>query len=297
MRNLIDVLNELNVKYCRSGEHHHVRDGWVGVNCPWCPPPRGHKGAFRLGIEINSGRTNCWVCGRHSIASVLVEVAKVPYKTAKGLLSGIRLSNLSPAHVPKPDSKLQRPSGIGPMLPAHRKYLQVRGFNPDKIEKLWNVMGIGIAGSLQWRLYIPITLDGQEVSWTTRSIAENNVRKYISASPNQERLHFKDSLYGIDMVRTTIVVVEGPTDVWRIGPGAVALYGLNYTPSQVALIAKFPWRVICFDNEPDAQKKATRLCNTLSLLPGRTTNIRLDAEDPGSASLEEIKRFRRLVLD
>lgn len=293
--NLTDVLTEAGVFFCRAGEHHHVREGWVGVDCPWCPAPRGYKGKYRLGIELTTGRANCWVCGRHSLPSVLVEAGKISYQAASALLTGVKLARF----IPKPHQigKLVKPKGIAPMAVPHKQYLEERGFDPEEIERLWNVQGIGLAANLQWRLFIPIHLDGKEISWTTRSISSTNPRRYVTAAPSQESLHFKDSLYGLDLVRTTILVVEGPTDVWNIGPGAAGTYGLLYTPAQVSIIAKFPWRVVCFDNAPDAQKRARALCDTLSLFPGRTTNICLDAEDPGSASKKEIQRLRATVLD
>lgn len=300
MSSIMEVLDELGIDYARSGEHHHVRDGWLGVDCPWCPPPRGDKGRYRLGIEITSGRCNCWVSGKHSLASLLVEKAKISYKVADSLLKGVSLRRLLPKEKTrhKVSGTLIKPAGVKPMMQAHLKYLKdERHLDPLLIEKMWNVQGIGISYPLQWRLYIPIYLNGVEVSWTTRSIGKNNPQRYISAVPAQEKFHLKDVLYGIDMVRTTLVIVEGPTDAWNIGPGAAATLGLNYTPAQIDLMKRFPWRVVCFDNSPDAQKRADQLCDTLSLFPGRTTRICLDAEDPGSASKAEIQRLRRAVLE
>jgi hypothetical protein len=30
-----EVLDQLNIEYVTEG-HHHVRPGWVGIDCPWC---------------------------------------------------------------------------------------------------------------------------------------------------------------------------------------------------------------------------------------------------------------------
>lgn len=291
---LTDTLKELEIHYCNPGEHHHVRDGWIGLHCPWCPKPRGEKGRYRLGIEVNTGRANCWVCGRHSLVSVLMEVGHVSYRTAKELLDGVELRKFN-----KQDKKvaghLTKPKGIGPMSAAHKDYLLDRGINPKQVERLWNVQGIGVAATLKWRLFIPITLNGEEVSWTTRSLSNKRTR-YISAKPEQETVHLKDTLYGIDLARTSIVVVEGPADVWKIGPGAVATFGLNVTSSQLDIIRRFPLRAICFDWEKMADRRARDLCETLSLFPGETYKVDLDAEDPASASMKEIKQLRKAFL-
>lgn len=293
--NIADVLSELNIPYCQPGGHHHVRDGWLGLDCPYCTPSYDGKGKWKLGIEISTGRVNCWSCGRKSLVQVIAEVGRVQYRVAKSLLDGVKLDRFAPVSI-KSSGTLNKPKGVGPMIECHRAYLRERQLNPDHIEKLFHVQGIGLASQLKWRLFIPIMLNGEEVSWTTRSIGSGTMR-YISASPDQERLHFKDSLYGIDLVRTTLVIVEGPVDAWNVGPGAAATYGLNTTPSQVSIMARFPHRVVCFDNSTGAQRQAAKLCDTLSMFPGRTTNIQLDAEDPGSASKKEIRLLREAVLD
>ena len=296
---LTDLLNELSIHYCLPGQHHHVREGWVGVDCPWCPTPRGDKGKYRLGIEVSSGRTNCWTCGKHSLVSALHEISKVHFNQIKKLLEGVELRKLRPDDKFRNQAagKLLLPKGVGPLGNPHMDYLRSRGFDPTTVEKLWDIGGIGLASKLQWRIFIPITLNDETISWTTRSISDQHRRRYVSASPAEELVHFKDSCYGIDLVRTTAIIVEGPTDVWRIGPGAVALYGLNFTPAQVDLLRRFPHKVVCFDNEYEAQKRARELCETLSLFPGKVTNVCLDAEDPGSADVTEIKRLRKLVLE
>ena len=90
--------------------------------------------------------------------------------------------------------------------------------------------------------------------------------------------------------------MEGPTDCWKIGAGAVCTFGLAWTPAQLARIASYPTRVICFDNEEEAQKQARVLCAELEPFPGRTINVCLEAKDPGSAQKEEIQCLRKEYL-
>ncbi len=105
----------------------------------------------------------------------------------------------------------------------------------------------------------------------------------------------KDLLYGADFASHTIIVVEGPTDVWRIGPGAVGVMGLQYSQKQVALIADYPTRFICFDDEPSAQRRAFKLASELREFPGQTSILAVTSSDPGSASDEQISELRELV--
>lgn len=189
---------------------------------------------------------------------------------------------------------MKEPRGIGPLLRAHRSYLEGRHFDPAKLELLWGIAGIGLArGSLKWRIYIPITHKGRRVSWTARAIGDRASLRYLSASPQEEAVPHKTVLYGLDWCVHTVIVVEGPADAWRVGPGAAAVFGTSYTPAQVRLLSKIPNRIICFDNSAVAQDRADQLARDLSAFPGSTVRVNLDADDPGSASKREIRVLRK----
>jgi DNA primase len=135
------------------------------------------------------------------------------------------------------------------------------------------------------------------VSWTTRSISySDRVTRYVSAALDEEKIFHKELLYGEDFARHAVIVNEGILDAWRIGPGAVATFGSGYSQEQLERIAKYPTRAICFDNEPEAQKRARKLSNDLSALPGETYNVLLDKKDAADESKENIKRLRQEIL-
>jgi len=188
--------------------------------------------------------------------------------------------------------RLKEPAGRGPLLPVHRRYLKGRGFDALELERMWGLEGLGLLPVLPWRLYIPVLFRGQRVSWTTRAVGKAQPR-YISAAPEEEATPIKDLIYGLDFVRDSIVVVEGPADVWRIGPGAGALFGSAYTPAQVRLIAQVPRRFILLDR--DAGHVARRLAGELGALPGRTVLLNSRSDDPGTMDDRELARLRRFV--
>jgi len=194
---------------------------------------------------------------------------------------------------------LEVPSGLLGIrdIPAYWNYLKSRRFDPAEIETYWGVKGTCPGKDLQWRLWIPITDKfGRTVSWTTRSVGseETAAQKYISASPEQEGMPHKHLLYAEQYAVNTIIIAEGPIDVWAIGPGAVATFGSTFTAQQIAKAAAYPIRVVCYDNEPEAQKQARSLCRDLSALPGITENVILESgDDPGSADEEEILELRK----
>lgn len=291
---IIELLDELHIEYREFGQHHHVTSGWVGVDCTKCSPGSGH---FRCGIHINTLRVSCWTCGpNHTISSLLSELTGQPWTAVKGWIARLGRSGaiLAPSR-PVPVGKYTPPAGVGPLEKPHRNYLVKRGFDPDEIAEIWGVGGIGLALKLQWRLFIPVNLGDKPVSWTTRAIGDATVR-YVSAKPEHESVALKSTLYGSHLTKQSCVVVEGPVDVWRIGPGAVALYGLSYTPAQVALIAKYPVRAICLDNEHTAQRRARKLADDLAPFAGVTYVVQLSGKDAAEAPAEEIAELRRRFL-
>lgn len=260
------------------------------MDCPFCGQG-AHK--YHLGLNIAHGYFNCWQCGAHGLIPTLMRLSGETEFTIRHLLKEIEhLRIKEEVHT----GQLRFPKGIDILLPAHRRYLRGRGFNPDELVNLWDISGIGISQHLGWRIFIPIKLNHEAVSWTTRAIGETN-KRYISASHDTEAINHKSLLYGEDYAAHVIVIVEGPLDVWRIGPGAVATFGLNYSSEQVKRMVTYPVRVVCFDAEPMAQKQAQKLADTLSLFPGETHVIQLESgKDAADAAKSEIRNIRKRFL-
>lgn len=286
---LANLLNQLRIPFKRQGEHRHASEGWLNVNCFLCSR---NSGKFKLGFPIAcpwSG--SCWTCGRVTLINLLIDQG-VPYKEAKTLTGGLDKGHWQKKEHP---GKLVIPKGVGEFTKSHKRYLVNRGFDPDEIAKLWNVQGIGLANHLKWRLFIPLVWRGDTVSWTTRAISEDVPTRYVTAKPEEEKLPSKSLLYGMDYVRHSVIVVEGPTDVWRIGPGAVASFGTVFTKSQVLALSGVSKRIVCFDSDSAAQKRAKKLADLLSLYDGETLLVTIDAPDPGSMKPNEVKALRRLL--
>ena len=287
---LKEFLLECGVETREIGSHHHATQGWIQVDCPWCSP---HSKRFRLGINLSYHYCSCWTCGQHKLTETLVQL------TSRSFTDCLRLlKTLGPVKVASTDEQRGRlvlPSGVDALKRIHRDYLASRDYNIAELERLWQIRGIGLAAKLAWRIFIPIIQHGQTVSWTTRAVVDNIPDRYRNARPEQERISAKHLLYGMDYCQHACIVVEGPLDVWKIGPGSVATLGISYSKEQVTKIAQFPRRYICFDNEPLAQQRAKSLCNLLSPLLGETSLVQLDAKDPGEASRKEIYQLRRLL--
>ena len=119
-------------------------------------------------------------------------------------------------------------------------------------------------------------------------------------------------LYGLEQVpldvADPVIICEGPTDVWRAGPGAVALLGKTISTTQCKLLRKLmPGRDIVVLLDPEADKEARvvarRLREVLALdlqsqiKPGRVVVASLpDSRDPGACTQDEIRRAVRTAL-
>jgi len=286
----IDLLIEYRIPYKTEG-HHHCRPGWIQIDCPFCGDG-SHK--FHMGYSLVGNYINCWQCGSHPTVNVLIELTGLSTEKCRRLLKGLEKSKFEKRII---RGRLKIPKGVGDLQIPHARYLVRRGFLPGDIIQLWKVQGIGIASKLSWRIFIPIIYRGETVSWTTRAISDKaNIIRYISAKSEQETIPHKELLYGEDYARHAIIIVEGPFDVWKIGPGAVATLGLGYSQAQVNKMIRYPIRAICFDSDRQAQKRANKLFNTLSVFKGDTYNVILDSKDAAEASIEELKTLRERFL-
>lgn len=265
-------------------EHNHGRIGWTQVReCPYCGSTNYH-----LGIKNDWSRANCWKCGPHNIQQVLKLVSGASWNEVKGLG---RFAVV--AHTIKEYGGYKPPAGLVPLAPKDREYLESRGFDPDALVSLWSLQSIGPLSGMRKGVFIPITHRGKPVSWTIRH--RKGDPRYTTAKDDEKLLSEKDFLFGAEHCQGTVIVVEGPFDMFRVGPGAVPLFGLAYTQAQVAALSRIHRRIVCLDNSSDAQRVADRLCSDLSAFPGETIRVCLEAEDPGSASIEEIQELRKFA--
>lgn len=286
--NFQEILDKHRVSYKTEGQY--TRAGWIQFQCCFCGGGADPNKPY-CGYSIQSGAVHCWNCGKHRVIDTLIKLTGLNYREVKQIYDR-PTRYLDPKL--KYGGKLVLPKIYGPLETPHRKYLEGRGYDVEKLVQLWHLKGIGLSTQFQWRILIPIEVYGETVSWTTRSISDNVPDRYISAKESQEVVHHKHVLYGEDYCQNACIVVEGPTDVWRVGPGAVGTFGTGFSMEQVWRIIRYPKRILCFDNGVK-QKKVNEFCRLLQAYPGKTYNVVLDAPDPGSASPKEIKKLRRML--
>lgn len=286
-----EILQDHRIQFRTEG-HHHTRPGWINFDCPYCG--KGSR-KWHMGYNTQFGYVTCWRCGRHNVFDVLIELTGMERSEVGSALRGLELSN-APTKAQNRGT-LAIPACVGSLTGPHRKYLEKRGFDSDRIAKLWGLGGIGANGGrfgLAWRLFIPIHYHGEIVSWTTRSLSDTSDKKYRTARENEESMSHKTLLYGEDYCKQTAIVFEGCPDVWAVGPGAVATLGTIWSVAQLKALLKFPRRVVCFDNEEVAQRRAVALCQKLAMADEyETVNLVVSRKgrDLSTKGIDELRRW------
>jgi len=290
MISFTSILDDFHIPYHTTG--NKTRSGWVNIKCPYCgkDPYMGYCLIYRY--------VTCWNCGYHSLAETIHNLTRIPLSECISLTKELPKDiSLYTPH----KGELKEPSCQTRIRSQFATYLKNRKIHKNKID-LWGLKGLlptsksstGIR--LGWRIYLPIYLRGEIVSWTTRKIV-NSEPRYISAKAEESLVPIENCIYGLDFVQNTAIICEGPFDAIAVGIGGVAVMGLGISSSQMATLSSIPHRVIVFDSETNAQIRAKKLANDLSLFPGTTQIVTLETgNDPASAKKEEIDYLRKQFL-
>lgn len=298
--NIQSLYYDHNISIAPDG-HKHTQEGWINTICPFCT---GNPG-YHLGYNTHEGYFTCYRCGGKFDDQVIQKLLNIPNYKAKKLLKQYKVSGriITKESITSVRLKAHKfPSNTLSLQTPHKKYLEGRGFDSDKLEHEWKLIGTGPISSLdgkeyKHRIIAPIYWDGIPVSFQGRDITNRHKLKYKACPEDRELIHHKHILYGkqnkwLDMG----ICVEGITDVWRLGDRSFGTFGIKYTHQQLRLIAKTFKRVtIIFDDEPQARKQAKKLMNELKFrgVPARIENI---IGDPGGLKQDDANHLVSNIL-
>jgi len=141
------------------------------------------------------------------------------------------------------------------------QYLIGRGFDPKMLGEVYDVSYCHNSDQyplVTGRIVVPIHMNGQMVGWQARPPYDADWKairqpKYYNCPGTNKRL----MLYGLQQAEYSpfCTVVEGVTDVWKLGAGAVCVLGCTMSPQQAAWINS-RWSVAFIALDSDATKKA-----------------------------------------
>lgn len=280
----------------KSEGHKHTRHGWVNSPCPFC---MGNAG-YHLGFNLSADFFRCWRCGFHSTTEVIREIAGVSWGKAKDLLKEYYTGTRQVGEWKRKKAgatQLHFPAGTGEMGPPEMLYLARRDFDPDRTTDTWRLKATGPIGDYRLRIIAPIRYNGKLVSYQGRDRTDKQPLKYKACAIEQEVIHHKEILYGLDEVPgREAILVEGITDVWRLGPGAVAGFGIEMKQSQILLLAeKFSKIYVMFDDDPQAIKEAREIAYNLAMV-GTDTELCFIKGDPGALDQATADKYVRQLI-
>lgn len=307
---VISLLQNLGIEYKTSGKN--VSAGWVNIRCIFCGDTGHH-----LGINLKSKVYSCWICrSSGNIFSLLKKKYDSSNREVFEIIKPFVGKISTKDNTAKPSAKKKRrvdlPSfSMDKPLKIHANYLKERGFDHKFLEKVFGIKYTGQISKYQafdrvidfkFRIIIPVFINGELVNFTGRDVSGCSDERYKNCPNDDALISTKDTIYGYDsIVGDTAVLVEGPTDVWSLGPGALGIFGLKYTENQIKLLYRKGLRkcIIFLDNEPTAQKIAKKLAREVGSFIPEVGVLTPDKEitDPGAMTKEQVKKMWRIVYE
>lgn len=283
----------VNVPYWEAGKN--VSHGWLGIRCIYCSDHHNH-----LGINLIHWNFTCWLCKqRGDVLQLIQDIEGINFHAARERIE--EFQELYPYEITEQEHLEDVGQDILPegcseeLTPGQKTYLRGRRFAPRTLVKTWGVLSGPMMGRWRYRIIIPIEVKGRALSFIGLDHTGDRDVKYLAASTSESILPTKALLYGADHVHRSVVVVEGVTDAWRIGPGAVATLGMGVTPKQVDSLLKLDadHYHIMFDGESLAIANAHKLGRELRMAGKDVEVIELDDGDPGDLPDDEAEAIRK----
>ena len=293
-----EYLDSRGIAYDQEGKN--VQSGWIAMQCLYCDDHSNH-----LGIDLDSKGINCWRCpAKGTVIKLIMTLDKCSFPQA--ILTVEQFSNSrvyvdrKPTHISHLTAKPQHVTlpdiANNSLNEIHRRFLIKRRFDPEYIFREYKLLSNGPVGEYKLRLIIPFYQRRRVVTFTTRDVTDKAHIPYVHCAKNKSIYHPKDTLYNLDNAEDEVIVVEGVTDVWRIGKGSVATCGDKWTAKQAKLLSKFKRVFILFDMEEEAQQNALALANDVSAFVNEVEVLEFGSSDPADLKEDDIKHLRNSIF-
>jgi len=295
---LFSLCSDFGIEYKQSG-NHHARQGWIQLCCPFCS-----DNSFHLGYNIEKGYFNCYRCGSLKIKKVLEELTKQPlHKLISKYSNPSKKEDKLSQDIRNSDFRCSLPPLTKDIGKPHILYLLSRKIDLKAVS-VWNLMGIGNIGPYRNRIVAPIYSleddEGLELEcWLTRDITNRSPYRYLNCPDKLAKTPLKQTIYGQWLYPTNhdIIIVEGIVDAWRLGAGAIALYGTAYTHQQINLLKKYRNKYIMLDMDEAGKKASEKLANDLSAYDGDVEIISYDKKDVAELSQHSAELIKKELLN
>ncbi len=293
---ITDYFEDKGIEYWTSGKN--VSRGWVNIQCVFCDDQSNH-----LGINLIDKYYNCWLCKEHgNVVDLILEIVGCSYRKGYEILNKIWGDDFSLSVVEKIDlpPSLRRHEVILPPIlnkwsGKYLKYLSDRNFDPVRLIRKYKLMPAHRFGHYSHRIIVPFFVSGKMVTFTGMDTTGKKEVKYKDCSKEDSVISTDETLYNIDNARNgKAVIVEGVTDVWRIGKGAVALNTKTINDFQILLLKEKGIKEVLVLLDADVNWYDVNTIAGLII----STDIKVDTghlerDDPDKMPTEELIRVQK----
>lgn len=303
---IVAYLKHKGIKIWKTG--NNISHGWIGIKCLWCDDTSNH-----LGISLTRGTINCYRCPtKGTVFKIIMKLERCAYETALTIADQFdRLRSTHTLPLPIERSFNQRDLGKRDsdfdvlsqfnfddnMLPIHEGFLKDRCFDPLHLVDKYKIKFCGPLGYYRLRIIIPVFDRGKCVSFVARDATKKAKSPYLNCPNEKGLLDIRDTVYNINHANNPdVIVVEGVTDVWRIGNDCVATLGVKYTTMQVLTLSRYRRCFILFDSEEQAQEQAAKLSADLATVVHEVVRLQLPKGDPAELEDSDVKALRKQVF-
>jgi DNA primase len=286
------------VPFRTSGKN--ISAGWIGVNCPFCGEQNNH-----CGVNLDSKRYSCWVCSASGTLAKLVGVLLgLTYGQANKIIDGHRGFRYD-APIRELSKEVIMPSHMSELTKIGRTYLKRRGFDPDEIIKKYHLKETNMFSYLKikddtwdfrWRIIIPIIMEREIVTYTGRDFTNSIDPRYRNAPIEAGTMLTSECVYNLDSITDKALIVEGPTDVWKLGDEAIATLGVKFSHSQINKILQKELKKIVILFDAGAEGAARILADALNPYVRNLKVFIVQDMDPGSMDMIEAHKLKYDLL-
>ncbi len=138
-------------------EGENAQPGWIQINCPFCNDQDYHGG-----FNLEKGYYNCWRCSWHSLTDVISTLINCDYHKTKEILKEYNNARKPEDEIREPFEGAERcslPANAKPLQTRQKNYLAGRNFDPEKLEREWDLKATDHLGDYRFRIIAPIYLD------------------------------------------------------------------------------------------------------------------------------------------
>ena len=290
-KQLIRILNDYNIEYWTEGKN--VSKDSVNVTCPFCNDHSNHCGIFEDTFVFH-----CWKCNATgpfirlfqqltNLSSTecerIVNSSEISFKqSSKEQINQLINKEQTDEVLNNKNLEINLPEYSELITPKTKSvlldnYLKRRNISLDTILE-YNCY-ICEVGKYMHRMIIPIYYEEKLVCYQAADLTGRADLKYDI--PKQ--VDINTYLYGIDNISTSMILVEGILDVWRLEEFDCATFGTHITDAQKNLIEDKHLNTLIFCWDSDAYWKAKKQAKYFEPFINNVKVIKLpEGEDPDS---------------